>query len=671
MSFLYPTFLFALFALLIPIIIHLFNFRRYKKVLFTNVKFLKEIQEETSSRSKLKHLLVLLARLLALAALIFAFAQPFIPNRLASQKNVQKSVSIYIDNSFSMDAKSDELSLLDQAKDKATDIIKAYNDETEFQILTNDFEGKMQRLVTKDIALARVAEIQISPKSKKSDEVLSRQEQALEVESNAQKEFYYISDFQKNTFDKITDTLHSIHLLPLLATNTNNVYIDSVWLSSPAQAIGEQLTVMIRLKNTADEEATRQVVLKINDQVKGNITMTMPAQGMVVDTLSFSLSEKGWQKGELSIEDFPITFDDSYYFSFDVNEQMKVLILDQGSGNKYLNTVFLSDNKFSWKNANVNSIELDHIAENNIIILSNINTIREDLAEALRTYVNQGGTLFIFPGENIDKIVLNNFLQTLNCDQLSTWNTVADEVSSINTNEEEYKDVFVKIDENLDLPKVYKYYTFVGGFTNKIELLRMKNGQGLINKYKVGNGKVYLSASPCLETTTSLPLNAVFIPLIYRTGLLSQAFVQSHFTIGQDNHIEVSNVSTKGDTDFRLKGTQQELIPEQRNENGNLILTLGTLINQAGFYELINSENKVESIFAFNYNRAESDLQFMSIEDLKNAITSKNVQIIENPHANIQDIARSISDGKRLWKYFIIAALLFLLLEIILLRFWK
>ena len=671
MSFLYPTFLFALFALLIPIIIHLFNFRRYKKVLFTNVKFLKEIQEETSSRSKLKHLLVLLSRLLALAALVLAFAQPFIPNKFASQSNIQKTVSIYVDNSFSMDAKTDEISLLDQAKEKATEIIKAYNDETQFQVLTNDFEGKMQRLVSKDIALARVAEIKISPKTKKSDEVLNRQEQALEVENNAQKEIYYISDFQKNAFDKISDTVNSIHLLPLTATSTANIYIDSVWLSSPAQAIGENLSVMIRMKNSSNDEATRQILLKVNDQVKGNISITIPAQDMAIDTLSFSVSEKGWQKGELSIEDFPIVFDDIYNFSFDVNEQMKVLILDQGSGNKYLNTVFLGDNKFNWRNENINNVDLDKISENNIIILSNVNTIRENLAEALRTYVNQGGALFIFPGENIDKIVFNNFLQTLNCDQLSTWNTIPDEVSSININEEEYKDVFVKIDENLDLPKVYKYYTFVGGFTNKIELLRMKNGQGLINKYKVGNGKVYLSASPCLETTTSLPLNAVFIPLIYRTGLLSQAFVRSHYTIGSDNHIEVNNISTKGDTDFKLRGAQQELIPEQRNENGNLILNLGTLLTQAGFYDLINPEDKVESIFAFNYNRQESNLSFLSIDDLKNSITSKNIQIIENPRENLQDIAQSISDGKRLWKYFIIACLVFLLFEIALLRFWK
>src|SRR6187551_1622500 len=105
MLFTYPAFLFALSALSIPVIIHLFNFRRFKKIYFTNVRFLQEIKQDTRSRSRLKHLLILIARLLALAFLVFAFAQPFIP--VSKSSNIAtgtKHVSIYVDNSYSMDA---------------------------------------------------------------------------------------------------------------------------------------------------------------------------------------------------------------------------------------------------------------------------------------------------------------------------------------------------------------------------------------------------------------------------------------------------------------------------------------------------------------------------------------------------------------------------------------
>src|ERR1035438_3666616 len=95
MQFLHSNFLFALSALAIPIIIHLFNFRRYKTVYFSNVTFLKELKEETASQSKLKHLLVLACRLLALAFLVFAFAQPYIPNKKNQLSSGRKFVSIY------------------------------------------------------------------------------------------------------------------------------------------------------------------------------------------------------------------------------------------------------------------------------------------------------------------------------------------------------------------------------------------------------------------------------------------------------------------------------------------------------------------------------------------------------------------------------------------------
>ena len=118
MQFLYPAFLWALTALAIPIILHLFYFRRYKKVFFSNLRFLREVKEETSARNKLRNLLILLARLLAMAGIIFAFAQPVIPLKNAVKAGI-RDVSVFIDNSFSMQSFGKDLSLFDKARQKA------------------------------------------------------------------------------------------------------------------------------------------------------------------------------------------------------------------------------------------------------------------------------------------------------------------------------------------------------------------------------------------------------------------------------------------------------------------------------------------------------------------------------------------------------------------------
>ena len=178
MQFLFPTFLWALLALVIPIIIHLFYFRRFKKVYFTNVRFLKELKEETASRNKLKNLLVLLARLLALAFLVFAFAQPILMHNKSLDVR-SKAISIFIDNSYSMDALSEEVPLITLAKDRARDIINAYSENDVFQILTHDFEGKHQRLVGKEDALNLIDEIVITPVVHNLSSALGRQNQAI------------------------------------------------------------------------------------------------------------------------------------------------------------------------------------------------------------------------------------------------------------------------------------------------------------------------------------------------------------------------------------------------------------------------------------------------------------------------------------------------------------
>jgi hypothetical protein len=67
MQFVYPAFLFALLAVAIPVIIHLFHFRRFRKVYFSDVSFLRQLSDESKKQSRLKHWLVLAARMLAVA----------------------------------------------------------------------------------------------------------------------------------------------------------------------------------------------------------------------------------------------------------------------------------------------------------------------------------------------------------------------------------------------------------------------------------------------------------------------------------------------------------------------------------------------------------------------------------------------------------------------------
>src|SRR3984885_7730156 len=201
MHFLYPAFLFALVSLAIPVIIHLFNFRKYQKVYFSNVQFLKEIQEQQASRRNLKERLILAARLLALLFLVFAFARPYIPGKNAANTGKQQAVSIFVDNSYSMQTLNKEGTLLDEAKRRAKEIASAYNINDRFQLLTQDFEGKHQRLLSRDEFNDAVDAVKISPQSRRLQQIVSRQQSLLNTQPNDMRSDYVISDFQKNMAD--------------------------------------------------------------------------------------------------------------------------------------------------------------------------------------------------------------------------------------------------------------------------------------------------------------------------------------------------------------------------------------------------------------------------------------------------------------------------------------
>jgi hypothetical protein len=240
MQFVFPAFLTALLALAIPVVIHLFYFRRFKKVYFTNVRFLKEVKEETSNRRRLRNLLVLAMRCLALSLLVLAFAQPFLPKSDAVKQG-ERAVSIFIDNSFSMGALSEQSPLIELAKQRARDIVSAHGPADRFQIITNELEGRDQRLISKDDALTRIEEVRSGSATRQLSKVLTRQQQALATGTSENQKAYLISDFQKNVSDLelFKDSLLAVDLVPMRAVQESNISIDSAWFESPVQVLNQ------------------------------------------------------------------------------------------------------------------------------------------------------------------------------------------------------------------------------------------------------------------------------------------------------------------------------------------------------------------------------------------------------------------------------------------------
>jgi len=671
MHFLYPGFLFALVSLAIPVLIHLFNFRKYQKVYFSNVQFLKQINEQQSSRRNLKERLILATRLLALTFLVLAFARPYLNNGHAINANTQQAVSIFVDNSYSMQTLNSEGSLLDQAKQKAKEIASAYSVNDRFQLLTQDFEGKHQRLLSRDEFDDAVDVVKISPQSKKLQQIINRQQSLLTMQANAVKSVYVISDFQKNIspIQQLNiDTGTRINFVQLKASKLPNVTVDSVWLLSAIHRPGESEKLVVRLHNYADAKAEK-IPLKviINKEQKALGSYTINARSTQNDTLSFSGLQAGWQRCEVTLQDNPVTFDNDFYFSFNVKQQMPVLLVDDGVENPYLKAVFASDKFFEAKDVPSGNVDYAGLTRYPLIVLSDIKSISAGLAQQLKSYIAKGGSLVVFPSADADLGSYRALLQPLNSAYPNKLQTAAAKVLAINLQSQVFKNIFDSYPQNPDLPVVKKYYelTSSGNSQNLMSL----PGTPFLTENSSGKGKVYVSAVALADDFSNLQRHALFLPVLFRIALLSGHDQPLFYTIGQNEAIEIPPIQTGEKQLLKLNKDSISIIPDVRQQEGSTLLYLSDEVQQAGAYNLQKQDSTV-SVLAFNDNRSESDLTYLALADLTKIIP-KSGSVLQAGTASLKNAVTDINIGLQLWKLCIILALIFLAAEILLVRYYK
>ena len=675
MRFLDPGFLFALLAIAIPIIIHLFNFRKFKKVYFSNVRFLKFVQIQTSSRQHLKDRLILASRILALAFLVFAFAKPYISN--PDQKNVyqQQVISIFVDNSYSMEAVNTEGTLLDESKRRAKEIASAYSLNDKFQLLTNDFEGKFQRLLNYDEFLTAVDEVQVSASNRDLSQIIRRQEDVFLKEPNSRKTIYIISDLQENILPQApvqADTSITVRLVRLKANSQPNVSIDSVWFTSAIHKPGDSEQMVVKLRNNSDEDAVNiPIRITINKQQKALGSLTIEPRATSTDTLSFSGLRAGWQEGEIEITDFPVVFDDRFYFSFNVQQSIPLLIINGGDENEYLNSVYRSDVFFTVTNVSSGNINYAGLSKYPFLILNEVGQISEGLIQQLREYVNKGGSLMIYPELAGDQQGLKKLLQNLGTDFPAEVVTAETKVSFMNLQHSIFKGVFENIPKNIDLPVAKKYLRYSNqNNTTKQSILEFPAKVTFLSEYRLGRGTIYLSAVPLNPESSNFARHSIFVPIMYQTALLSLQDQSLFHKLNRDQAIELPKLTLNANQTLKLRKDKFEAIPDLRQNDNVSQLYVADQIRQIGNYQLLKNDSLL-SILSFNDAGPESDLNYATDRVIKAKFPGQQIDIITPKPGSMQGAVQSINQGTSLWKLCIILALLFLAAEILLIRFYK
>ncbi|MBC8005532.1 MAG: BatA domain-containing protein [Verrucomicrobia bacterium] len=682
MSFLYPAFLFALVALAIPVIIHLFNFRRYKTLYFSNVSLLKLIKQESRKKSRLKQLIILAARLLAIACLVFAFSRPFIPLHERTSSAAQQIVSVYIDNTFSMKNVNEEGQIIEQAKQKAIEIVHSYRQGTQFILLTSDFLPQHQFILTKEQFIQQVSEIKESARSPKFSEVYTQAVKSVSANTKkADRIIYFLSDFQKNSMDMESikpDSAVWSYLLPFKADRINNLLIDSCWFDVPVRKIGQQEKLLVRMVNLSEQSYQNiPVRLNINDSLRSIANISIAGKQDTTIELSYTNNSDGIQLCRVELDDYPIIYDNAWFMSYKVRGTLKALGIFNPSNNSstYLKALFSEDDLVSYDEFPENNVQIAQLKNYQCIFMLNNERISSGLKSELISFVEQGGSLVLIPNRTNNFADYNALLAGLNGNTVASYDTSRMGISEVNYTHALYSEVFEKKEVHADLPLIKGYYRFSEQIS-KIEnsLLRFRNGKNALSTFRFGNGNVYSFAFAVDKDNFNFIRHLIFVPTFYNMVLNSEAPQKYVYSIESDEPVILDQSQLSEELKLIDDQTKEEFRISSRNLGlGRNQLIMDGLIHKAGHY-LVYDENAPIQSLSYNFPRKESNPDFLSEEEVNDQISVNNLeqmQLIDAKEENFSEVLQDLNNGKQLWKLFIFLSIAFLLTEMLVIRLWK
>lgn len=640
MQFKHPELLYALLLLLIPILIHLFQLRRFKKVAFTNVKFLKDIEVQTRKSSQLKKWLVLLTRMLLLACIVVAFAQPYTTNSddfKASQETV-----IYLDNSFSMQAKGNNGSLLNTA---VTSLLETLPETEKLSLFTNDqtFTNTTLKAIKNDLI-----QLEYSTEQLPYSAVLLNSERLFSKEAESQKNLLLISDFQQQdeAFSNPLRANIKLNAIQLQPQQVANVSIDSV----AVQMNGSEtmnLEVFLSQQGDAFEELA---VSLFNDEV---LVAKTAVDFSIGNTVIFTIPANELFKGTLVIEDEYLDFDNDFYFNLNTTNLINVLSISEVD-DRFLFKIYQED-RFNFTATTPQNLNYSSISNQNLIVLNELESIPDNLITVLGTFVSNNGHLIVIPSANANLDSYNKLLSLINARLYGRLISNEKRITNINFSHPLLNNVFDKSVDNFQYPKVDRFYN---QGTGSGAVLSFEDG----NSFLQANGNSFVFSAPMSADHSNFQQSPLIVPVFYTIGERSLKLPRLYYTIGVTNTIDIA-ASVGTDEILTLNNKETAVIPMQQAYNQKVSITTDEFPTNSGIVD-VKQKDQILGQLSYNYSRKESDLRYFNLEG------RSDLSYYQTVTAAIDSI-KSATNINALWKWFVIFALCFLALELLILKYFK
>lgn len=642
MHFKHPEILYFLFLLIVPILVHLFQLRRFKKEYFTNVRFLKALSIQTRKSSKIKKWLLLTCRLLLLTSIVIAFAQPFFSSK--DSKNASNELYIILDNSFSMQAKGKKGELLKRA---VQELLEETPENINFSLLTNsdnywntDIKSVRSSLQNLKYSAAPfqlntiMAKIKAHKSAFKKDIVIITdavgldEKQLRSSEATDSPQFIIPKAEQKNNI-----SIDSVFINKTL----DNFYEISVQLSG----YGEDFNpIPLSLYNDSKLIAKTIVTLESN---KKNINFTIPKQAF---------------HGYVAIVDNGLSYDNTLFFSISKTKKTNIISIGEPEKSNFLSRIYTTE-EFNFNNYTLGSLDYNKLEEQNTIVLNELNEIPQALQTTLKSFVEKGGNLILIPSAEASVANLNSFLMNFGNIKFNSLENKEKLITKINFNHPIFNTVFENRVTNFQYPKTKSSFALS---SSNPAALSYEDQSVFLNSLTNSIGAVSIFSAPINTINSNFQQSPLIVPVFYKMAMNNQNNGINALVIGK-NKPHLTEVSLNKDDILTVKNTEEQFIPIQQILNNKVKLTFNDYPEQAGNYSIYNKKEWLENI-SFNYNRTESNLAAANENLLSDYKIAESI-------TSFFDTLQTNRTDNQIWKWFVIFALLFLLTEMAIIRFVK
>jgi len=696
LSFLNPAALLALAAVAVPLFLHFFNLRQPRTVEFSSLDFVKELQESTVQRVRIKEWLLLLLRMLAIACLVLAFAQPTLTSDLGGMgASVPTTHALVVDNSLSMTADGEGGSYFDQATRTAEGVLETVEEGDEVLLWPTARAGQSRPDPVSNVGVVRQALADLEPRAGAS--ALSRAiVEAAGQSDTPQTVVYVMSDLQASTLgDSVATDVPDgvqVQLLPVETRTQSNVAITDVTVTSRIAEVDQPVQLEATLVNHGPEPLDDYVssVYLAGDRVAQATATLEPG---LETTVSFTVTPqtRGWLEGAVVTEDDDVPVDDRHHFTLHVPEERRVLLVrGEGQRTKYLDLALSSEmieSRIAFRTTAIeeNALASAELGQYDAVLLAGPRSLSSGEVEALTRYVDRGGGLLLFPNAQARPEDYNALFGALDAGSfrgfsgaLSADRTVAS-FGRVDLEHPLFEGVFSqerrREDASVEQPNIHYVMNFRPSGQSGQTLIELSNGFPFLHEVRHGGGRLLVTAVAPTRDWSELPVRGLFVPLLYRSVYYlsaSTSVAGEQLVAGRPAELRVTGVAP--DASLRLRGPGGiEVTPEQRTLFGATLLQIGETLTEPGVYDVQAGTTQVRRV-AVNVDPAESDLQAASSAEASETLrttTGAPVQAVAAAEdGEVAETLRTQRAGTEIWDVFLLLALLFLAAEMLVASQW-